>query len=85
MYYVLLSEKHENYWFIFLKPCIVVWNFSVINFQRDLIMGFLCFKCGSWMCNGTQCYYCGNFTEEETKEHYGKYDEFKHLMNEEGV
>ena len=48
-------------------------------------MGFLCFKCGSWMCNGTQCYYCGNFTEEETKEHYGKYDEFKHLMNEEGV
>lgn len=48
-------------------------------------MGFLCFKCGSWMCNGVACYYCGNFTEEETKEHYGKYDEFKHLMNEEGV
>lgn len=36
-------------------------------------MGFMCFKCGSWMSNGYQCYYCGDYTDEEIREHYSEY------------
>lgn len=48
-------------------------------------MAYICFKCGSWHCSGKGCLYCGDFTKEEIEEHYGKYEEFKHFVDEGGM